>query len=566
MTLTAVQVLKVRWFGHKELPRLPADGSDIAPGQRVEDTADVVLRLLDSRTRSVPCRELQIQPSTKGSDAVGTFIEHAQAKRGMSWRDKLRAWYRYVDRQPAKKKQQNRPRNMAARLKLPSDHALAPGDERDNRLSATFGQVLHIENARKTQKNVQVRRVMCPVAPHPAALGAIANTEQTASRSASIILNFSPTSFDRSIYAAEPPDVRLTLPVDPNANLSSFESPNKPILHCVVPWYESDLLYPGGPVDVRFTQDRWLQLDTTDIATQQKHFKDFLDVSEFNLLQGRLKTPPSTSFNIPRKWLFLSKGQGGGADLVELPYRFVGLEIRQTVDTELEGHTLRYSSIEAGQQGGQRQELSLYIGPPDQQAQQGLAWTDVQKQDFQRLVGEVALGKHFWWDKGHEAMSAPSLSAKRAEQEDGSVDSEKLHETDEKDSLEASTDDTQKDKAAVSTDEEQEAPFTEPSSDEPSADDRAHLDKDSAEASTTTESISSDDPLGAADDQAHIDETPADTKTTTETSAPGETDNQAAEEASEASQDQPATSTSDNSERQSHLPGETKDASSERNI
>lgn len=315
----------------------------------------------------------------------------------MSWRDKLRQWSRYVNPVTKEVLVEDTPLDLAGKVSLPMPTLEATDKRTMNRITATFGHILHTGHDSREAKMAKSRRILSPVVPHPASLTSItADSDSTVAQSTAIILNFSPDPAQAQKFGDAVPEIRLRLPVNPDTDLSAFAFPPDSTLDGVIPGRVDDILLPDESVDVRLTQQRLLPLDAN-----QQSLKEFLAVSEFNLLAGRLRTPSRTQFSIPSKWLSASPSPSPQDQATDVPYTFMGLEIHQVVDLAWRGHTLRYSSIEAGQHGGQRQELSLHAAPPGTHQQDT---TGESAGSFLQLVEEVAAGKHFSWDHGYKLM------------------------------------------------------------------------------------------------------------------------------------------------------------------
>lgn len=377
-----IKTLDVSWLAE----------TDVSNG-KTEDPADIVLRLLIGRETSTQHAEVHILPKTR--QKKGVFLTHQRDKRGMAWRDKLRYWSRYVN--PIGKSTEET-MSPGFRDSIFLEQLNASSLKENLEVTAVFGHILHTKQSIRSDNLTKSRRVLCPIIPHPAALTSItADTSAPSTQKTAIVLNFAPESPPETSPPGTSQLVRLRLPISPFTDLSKFSFPDASVLEAVLPWQESDIMLPDNSVDVRLTQKRLVPLDA-----HQHSLQAFLQASDFNLLQGRLRTPSRASFAIPR---FLSIEQStSSTDLVATPYMFMGLEIHQTIDMEWQSHTLRYSSIEAGQHGGQQQMLSLVAGPP---GDQGSATTQ-QLRSFLELVEETACGAHFSWDQGYRLMSGRS--------------------------------------------------------------------------------------------------------------------------------------------------------------
>ncbi|PNY29914.1 Uncharacterized protein TCAP_00174 [Tolypocladium capitatum] len=393
--------LSISWLADKDRPETSASGTGEAPSDRqTEDPADVAVRLLAGReTTNALSSEAHIIVSSK--NAKGIFVEHHREKRAMPWRSKLRQWSRYVNPVTKEPPAGDGPLDLARKLSLPKSTFEAADNQTSNRITATFGHILHTGHGVREAKTAKSRRILSPVVPHPASLTSItADSDNTIAQSTAIILNFSPDPAQARKSGDAVPDIRLGLPVNPDTDLSAFAFPPDSTLEGVVARRVDDILLPGESVDVRLTQQHLLPLDAN-----QQCLKEFLAVSEFNLLAGRLRTPSRTRFSIPGEWLSPGPSRSSQGPATDVLYTFMGLEIHQVVDLEWHGHTLRYSSVEAGQHGGQRQELSLLAGPPGTHRQDV---TEESASTFLQLVEEVATGKHFSWDEGYEFMQQRS--------------------------------------------------------------------------------------------------------------------------------------------------------------
>ncbi|KAM3462373.1 hypothetical protein NHJ6243_004122 [Beauveria neobassiana] len=384
--------LTIHWIAESHRPKSIGSGPEtsVAP----ERPADVVWRLLmaaqSAQEAGADLSSKMMTRTGRGKKPKGAvYIDYHREDRSKSWRDKLRSWTRYTDAvakpDEKKKKKKLQPLKLATRVELPE---LPPSSIIDDaRVSdvtfATLGHVLHLKEAVKAsnKKNLdKARRILSPIIPHPAALTTLSGGEEPVTQSTAIILNFSPDPIvpqDGTL-----PRVRLTLPVDETADLSNFNIPPSSTLHAVTAQRIQDLLLPTESVDARLTQQRLVALDADQPALQQ-----FLTASEFNLLQGRLRTPSRISLSLP----------GAAA---EAAYLFMGLEVHQAVETRLAGHTIRYESIEAGQHGGQRQELSLHRVPAVEKSQRD--------DGFLQLVEDVVSGNVFSWNDGAALMQQRS--------------------------------------------------------------------------------------------------------------------------------------------------------------
>ncbi|KAG6323722.1 hypothetical protein E4U44_001946 [Claviceps purpurea] len=385
----------------------------VSGAEQVEGPADVVFRLLVGR-QAVPhtTRVLAMSRTEPSVSKNSLFLNYRRGRRGMSWRDKLRQWYRCVN-PVGKAVDTETPTLKFAKkvtLPLPKPEEVSPGERAE--VVATFGHILLAKpTIRAATLENHARRVLSTRIPHPAALTAATDADVSSSQKTTIVLHFTSditataTTSTNSPEGAVIPQVRLHVPVDSSSNLSDFSVPDIAALEAIIPWHQSDVLLPEESVDVRLTHTRILPLN----SKEQPSLQEFLQASQFNLLQGQLHTPSRTTFSIPNKWLSSSSStstttqQEHTDETTEKPYLFAGLEIQQTVSTEWHGHTLQYSSIEAGQHAGQQQSLSLIAGTP-QASNSSDPLTRDQLASFLTLVAQTASGVHFSWDHGHMLM------------------------------------------------------------------------------------------------------------------------------------------------------------------
>lgn len=431
------QELRVSW--------LPGPQENAAES-KTEDVGDVVLRLLLGHPS--PGREVDMaclpRPQTKGIPK-DHFIDFRRQLKSLSWRDKLQTWQRVVTPISNKSDEVSPvPLDLVGSASLPEYQPDKLGSR--NVTTATFGHIIHnssqVGNLKETEtrkKKAQSpdadpddliiplhiddlstpgidddsvhpkkpipgavlshkRRTFYPLIPHPASFSALKpEGSDTLTQSTTIILNLA-VHGDRSAANKQGPVIQVHLPVDAEADLANFSIPKDAAAYCVIPWYRNDLLLPGESVDVRIQHERRLALDMDKTG-----LRSFLDTSEFNLLQGHLRTPSQATLVLPPK--YINPGTRGVKPKSQT-YAFRGLEIHQTVEMPWRDHTLRYSSIEAGQHGGQRQELTLQAGKPDDL---GTSFEGEKRKSFLQLVEDMATGQCFSWTEGYESIKSRQL-------------------------------------------------------------------------------------------------------------------------------------------------------------
>lgn len=351
---------------------------------------------------------LQCIPS-KGEDKVGgELVQVRRQTRAMSWRDKLGQWLRAVD--PTTKTgwsaEESKPLDLAASAEFPVSRGPANPDKEIT--TATFGHILHSEAHDSMKSLSRKRHILLPVTPHPASFSALKpDDNKTLEETTTIVMNLVPHEERRrgqsnnAQKGAKEPAVRIKIPVKADADFKKFSLPDDMIAECFVSWHINDVMLPTEAVDVRLKHERSRHLVVSD-----PNLQEFLQASQFNLAEGKLRTPSQATLSVPGTWL---NGHRSGYDSTkykDVLYDFRGTEIHQTVVMPWRGHTLRYSSIEAGQQGGQRQEITLQAGQPGDDSVKFWAET---RESFLQLAEDMATGKCFSWLEGYQAIKSRQL-------------------------------------------------------------------------------------------------------------------------------------------------------------
>lgn len=359
---------------------------------KTEDLADVVSRLLiQQSTKKGPSShkfEVCLPDGSATAAGNGMFAGFYRESRSMAWRDKLRRWSRYVH--PVSRSETTETSEWKS-FSESNIHKVPKANKPDvtTHTTATFGHILHSEPQTNLANLSKNRRIIAPLLPHPAALSELKVEDGGDLKQAtSIILHFTPLgSSDPETTSGKEFPVKMTVPVDSDADLSDFTKRNNGVLDGLGYEFITDIGLPSESVDLRLATRR----SSPVMVKNQAGLKDFFAASELNLLEGRLRTPSRVTLTIhPAAY-----GGDALAPKIDVEFMFSGLEVRQTVDMPWKGHMLRYSTIEAGQHGGQRQELTFetFAKPGSDEFQ-----------SFMNLTQELATGKHFSWDEGFKAM------------------------------------------------------------------------------------------------------------------------------------------------------------------
>ncbi|ROW10286.1 hypothetical protein VMCG_01662 [Cytospora schulzeri] len=213
----------------------------------------------------------------------------------------------------------------------------------------------------------------------------------------------------------------------------------------------SDILLPTEHVDVRSTQRLYAELPgrAIDSTEGMAPLVDFLRASRLEPGKGELVTPPRLcDLGLPG-WLLRggsSSGSSSGSDgqvvsaaaehqqqgvnnndhkggllpptpgstpsdeaLVPTSYVFAGLEVHRTLQTTYDGWKLVYTSVEAGQGGGRRAELSLEAVPGYDKALRR-AGGDVNTSHFLQSMYQLARGLKGRVQEGPDGEVRTSIS------------------------------------------------------------------------------------------------------------------------------------------------------------
>uniref|UniRef100_A0A0B7JVK7 Uncharacterized protein n=1 Tax=Bionectria ochroleuca TaxID=29856 RepID=A0A0B7JVK7_BIOOC len=374
ITKTSIQyhkedsILNVKWLDQHS----PAANTKPAPSGaslQAESPPDIVLRLLLQdryiRDRFQSTSDYCVLPPSE----TAMFIPHGREVRSLSWRNKLRTWSRYVMPVGKSSSENTTQLKLSSSKRLLRKTSKLKTDGAQVRFAATFGHILHSDASAPSpskKKKTTGHRVLLPVLPHPAAFTRLigkGKANPPLSKSSSIVLNFIPTQHD-----SKAPEVRLSLPVNADDDFSDFTMSDESKLYAVSPIHQQDFLCPRESVDVRVTQQSELPLD----LAKQSHVREFFKASEFNLVEGRLRTPSHTQISLPAH--LLPEPSKDAQTASEVGYTFAGLEIHQTMDLEWHDHILS--------------------GPTN----------SVHRSQFLHAVNGIVTGKFFSWTEGYKAI------------------------------------------------------------------------------------------------------------------------------------------------------------------
>ena len=364
-----------------------------------ETPGDIVRRLLLGRQTPVVTTEEQVIGKRFRGEGIaakaGTLTPYHRENRSMSWKNRLASWTRLVTPVvvPAELKK-NRQMKVAGKVTFPHMDEISKGSP--DTLVATFGHILHAPTPKakgkgKGRTTKTYRRALSPIVPHPAAFTELAPGGGEITRDDFMVMHFIPSPEGTGVTG---PQLKLTVPFTGDEDFSNFSLPSESTLAAPRSPFVKDLLFPENTVDVRVERRQDLPLD----LNHQSAFKDFISASEFNLDEGRLLTPSSANFTLPKSWLTKPGLKADPSEeTIEVPYLFGGLEMRQSISMPWQdGTILRYESVEAGQHGGTRQELSFVLDLVDRSRSE----VEASVNSFLTLLGDAVEGKCWSWSQG----------------------------------------------------------------------------------------------------------------------------------------------------------------------
>ncbi|KAI0154485.1 mitochondrial inner-membrane-bound regulator-domain-containing protein [Hypoxylon sp. FL1284] len=250
----------------------------------------------------------------------------------------------------------------------------------ETRTTACFGHLLHRYNPAHPPPPMPMLgmvnhpRIFAPVAPHPFQLAKFETSNRSVPMHAkrSILIRFWPTrpldagptqqtrpkgkkkeKVENAIVQGAPVlEVRLAVQ---GGQVKGVES-----VHALREMQYSDVMLPTSPVDLRYAQTRYhnLEGDLAELAAWQP-VADFLKPARLDLASGRLEVPAHQRFPIPVRLFDEDYPMPERTGVLGPHYTVAGVEVHRSVSTPHEGCLLTYTSIDAGLGGGHRAELTV---------------------------------------------------------------------------------------------------------------------------------------------------------------------------------------------------------------
>ncbi|RWA09178.1 hypothetical protein EKO27_g5933 [Xylaria grammica] len=388
----------------------------------LEDTSHIALRLLLTASGS-PNTGSTLLSSTVPLAPTARLIEDTTSKGKLGWKDRLARWARYMYPLTSEKsvtgvalpigkfelpfEPLEKPETLKDDLEFYPDtpfpsHPVKWSQTGRTSTTAHFGHILHsyppsIPTPRLPDLLAGTdKRVFAPLPPHPLHLTKFETVEAShtpplVTTKSTLVLRFWPSPSSNPVSNPNRPRGK-------KAPINAGDTPPAPILElrlaasdsgvqgveslrAIYRTHHTDVMLPSSPVDVRFTQMRYetLLARNSETLAGWQPLVDFLQPARLDLENGKLETPARQRFPIPRRLItthpftFLGEQSEEPDDtaspprepdglrdtLVSISYDFVGLELHRSATLPYEGHQLTYTSIEAGQGGGRRAEVTL---------------------------------------------------------------------------------------------------------------------------------------------------------------------------------------------------------------
>lgn len=270
-----------------------------------------------------------------------------------------------------------------------------------------------------------------PIVPHPLTLANLSpslknNKNELVPTSSTILVRFfhNHDSAARALPLVAPPlELRLAL----SEPRSFHENPRITGVHSLrvfTATHHDDVLLPASPVDLRITQTRGAALlGSPGALSDWQPIADFLARSHLDFGAGRLEMAKQQRFQVPLRLFSQSSAAApntkkrdqeqtkrgerqdegemtqGGDPLRSTLYEFAGLELHRSVAVpfpEDDRFDLVYTSIEAGQGGGRRAELSLQPASSARSAASSRSTDGAYQDDFLRACFKFAQTAKNW--------------------------------------------------------------------------------------------------------------------------------------------------------------------------
>ena len=216
------------------------------------------------------------------------------------------------------------------------------------------------------QESIQKHRVIVPSSEMPSVLQRLASPQFDIEHE--MCVRLSPVANDDESSAVIFPEIDMRITIDSPAKQTYLRD-----VRLIIQERVSDLLLPQHAVDVRFDACSYVVALPEDIDPR---IVQFVNDSNFNVWGAdRLKTPSRLQLSIPRSALrqpddaTKTAFQEEASATTQAEYAFVSMDHRSHMTLKYQGLPVIFTTVEAGQSGGRRDELRLQM--PDMRAVEG---------------------------------------------------------------------------------------------------------------------------------------------------------------------------------------------------
>lgn len=227
------------------------------------------------------------------------------------------------------------------------------------------------------KESIQKRRVIVPSPEMPSVLQRLASPHFDIEYE--MYVRLSPVANDGESSAVLFPEIDMRITIDSTAKQTYLRE-----VRLITQERVSDILLPEHAVDVQFDACSYIVASPEDIDPR---IVQFVNESNFNVWGAdRLKTPSRLRLSIPKLALrqpddaTKAAFQEEVSATAEAEYAFASMDHRSHMTLKYQGFPVIFTTIEAGQSGGRRDELRLQM--PDVRAAEGGSHSDFLANDF----------------------------------------------------------------------------------------------------------------------------------------------------------------------------------------
>jgi len=357
------------------------------------ETADqTVLRFLRDAYGVKPREASSLEVIPQNLENNGRYVTVLDCGKKLSWQQRSKIWGRWTTPVPLASEisaKPDQPLNIPEKaLRFAWDAVNAKSSEQESTTkspdgwsshlrtdtSAVFGQVVFAQKQAMPQKSSapgatqldrSLERAFVPFLPPLGTLDLPTNLREEGLWHTTIVIRFVPSPTLSPDLLESAPNLELRIEAD-HREIKRLKD-----LRAVTDIFTNDVLFPSAAVDTRLVQQRYFVLPGEQIENHATPIIDFLGKANLRPWDGKLITPTFVpKIRLPRRVFSpvdssndaatpKQQASSGEEGFIELDYNLASVEMQRTVTAEYLGLKLRYTSIQAGQRGGERAELSL---------------------------------------------------------------------------------------------------------------------------------------------------------------------------------------------------------------